>query len=111
MIDFVIFSRLYREATSYSDVDMYIGERGYQADWMDTAAEKGIDISELLSTIWELAHMDSARLRERACLSKAAYAERYGIPYRTVQNWEAAGAEHREIPEYLKMLIAYTLLG
>lgn len=105
MIDFELFSRLYRETADYTDVSMYIGERGYQADWMELVPDPG----KLLSDIWGLAHMDIVQLRERTGLTKAAFAARYGIPYRTIQNWEATGSEHREPPEYLKMLIAYTI--
>ena len=110
MIDFELFSRLYRETNDYKSVDMYIGERGYQADWMDDLDGAGIDIGKLMNDIWELAHMDIAQLRERAGLSKEKFSARYKIPYRTIQNWESAGESHRDPPEYLKMLIAYTLI-
>ena len=110
VISFELFSRLFRETADYTNADMYIGERGWQADWMDELDDSGVDIGKLLLDIWELAHMDIAQLRERAGLSKAAFAEMYGVPYRSVQNWEIIGAEHREPAAYLKMLIAYTVL-
>lgn len=110
MIKFELFSRLYRETADYTDAEMYIGERGWQAYWMDELDDTGVDIGKLLLDIWELAHMDIMQLRERAGLTKAAFAEMYGVPYRTVQNWEGSGSEHREPAGYLKMLIAYTLV-
>lgn len=109
-MNFELFSRLYRETAYYENADMYIGERGYQADWMDALDGAGTDIGKLLLDIWELAHMDIGQLRERAGLTKEKFSARYGIPYRTVQNWEAEGEGHRNPPEYLKMLIAYTLI-
>lgn len=109
-MNFELFSRLYFETNDYQNVEMYIGERGYQADWMDALDDAGVDIGKLLTDIWELAHMDIAQLRERTGLTKKRFACLYNVPYKTLQNWEAQGAEHRDPPEYLKMLIAYTLI-
>ncbi len=44
---------LYKEALEYSDIDMYITERGWQ-DWMDNYPNK--DLGTLLSSIYNLAH-------------------------------------------------------
>ena len=38
-------------------------------------------------------------------LSQAAFAERYGIPRRTLENWEAKGKEMRKPPEYVVKLL------
>ena len=110
MIKFELFSRLYCETAGYTNVDMYISERGWQSDFMDELDDAGIDVGKLLISVWELKHSDIAQLRKRSGLSKGEFSGRYGIPYRTVQNWEAEGTEHRDPPEYLKMLIAYTML-
>lgn len=103
MIDFDLFSRLFRETANYSNVNMFIGERGYHAN---RAKASGA----LLTEIWELALCDMKQLRERAGLNKTEFSARYGIPYRTLQNWETTGADHHDAPGYLKMLIAYTIL-
>ena len=47
--------------------------------------------------------MKIKEIRAMTGLSQGKFAEKYGIPVRTLQNWEA---EHREPPEYvLKLLL------
>lgn len=45
-------------------------------------------------------------LRERSRMNMVQFAECFGIPYRTVQNWEAGV---NKCPEYLLHLMAYKL--
>ena len=110
IIKFELFSQLYRETADYTDAEMYIGERGWQADWMDELDDAGVNIGKLLLDIWELSKMDIVQLRKRAGLTQVGFAERYSVPYRTVQNWEGNGTARHEPGGYIKMLIAYTLI-
>ena len=43
-------------------------------------------------------------LREKMGMNRMEFSNYYGIPYRTVQDWEA---EKRELPEYLLRLMKY----
>ncbi len=43
-------------------------------------------------------------LRERMGMNRREFCEYFGIPYRTVQDWEA---EKRTMPEYLLSLMIY----
>ena len=43
-------------------------------------------------------------LREKMGMNRREFSDYYGIPYRTVQDWEA---EKRELPEYLLRLMKY----
>lgn len=43
-------------------------------------------------------------LREKMGMNRRKFSDYYGIPYRTVQDWEA---EKRELPEYLLRLMKY----
>lgn len=43
-------------------------------------------------------------LREKMGMNRREFSDYYGIPYRTVQDWEA---EKRELPEYLLCLMKY----
>ena len=110
IIKFELFSRLYRETADYTEAEMYIGERGWQSDWMDELDDAGVNIGKLLLDIWTLAHMDIVQLRKRAGLTQVGFAERYSVPYRTVQNWEGNGTARHEPAQYIKMMIAYTLI-
>ena len=51
--------------------------------------------------------MSFKELREQSGLSRPQFAEYFGIPYRTVQNWEMG---ERKCPDYLIELIRYKLL-
>ena len=43
-------------------------------------------------------------LREKMRMNRREFGDYYGIPYRTVQDWEA---EKRELPDYLLQLLKY----
>ena len=43
-------------------------------------------------------------LRDRLGMNRREFSDYYGIPYRTVQDWEA---EKLELPEYLLRLMIY----
>ena len=43
-------------------------------------------------------------LREKMGMNRREFSDYYGIPYRTVQDWED---EKRELPEYLLRLMKY----
>ena len=43
-------------------------------------------------------------LRDRLGMNRREFSDYYGIPYRTVQDWEA---EKRELPEYMLRLMIY----
>lgn len=43
-------------------------------------------------------------LREKMGMNRREFCDYYGIPYRTVQDWEL---EKRELPEYLLRLMKY----
>ena len=43
-------------------------------------------------------------LREKMEMNRREFSDYYGIPYRTIQDWEA---EKRELPEYLLRLMIY----
>ena len=46
-------------------------------------------------------------LREKMGMNRREFSDYYGIPYRTVQDWEA---EKRELPDYLLRLLKLPLL-
>ena len=43
-------------------------------------------------------------LRTKMGMNRREFSDYYGIPYRTVQDWEA---EKRELPDYLLRLLKY----
>ncbi len=50
--------------------------------------------------------MNIKELRKKAKMTQKAFAEYFGIPHRTVQNWEGG---QNQCPQYLLDLIEYKL--
>lgn len=50
--------------------------------------------------------MKVKELREKSGMSRNDFAEYFGVPYRTLQNWEIG---QRECPTYLLALMQYKL--
>lgn len=103
--DYPTFARLYSEVADYTDVDMYIAERGWQ-DWMDNFSDE--DIPKILQAIYDIGKMSMADIRSAIGYSSRAEMHRkYRIPLRTLESWDAGDKEPRSA--YVFALIAYTL--
>lgn len=50
--------------------------------------------------------MDFSQLRKRAVMTQQAMADYFGIPKRTIENWDTGA---RKCPEYLLNLMEYKL--
>lgn len=61
----------------------------------------------------ELAALHSVKaVRALTGLSQRAFAETYGLPRRTIENWESSNeAVHNEIAPYTLALLAYAVLN
>ena len=102
---FQLYSKLYQEALTYDDVDMYIGERGWQ-EWMDDYGEDNVQqITSILKSIFNLAHSTIKEMRETHKLGRAEFCRRYFKKLRTVENWDAGIVD---TPEDQKMMIGYS---
>jgi len=97
-----LFATLYVEAQEYSNVEMYIAERGWQ-EWMDNYP--GEHLGNILTSIYELATTPLKEIRESRKISRAAFSRIYNIPIRSLEDWDT---DKRKIADYNKMLIAYT---
>lgn len=107
-MDFELFSELYNQALQYEDCDMYITERGWQ-DWMNSYSD-GNDVTVIfiiLSSIFDIAHMDIRKMRAALGLTFKTFSELYSVPSRTVQDWEYG---KNKTPEYVKKFVGYTIL-
>lgn len=104
-MEYSLFLNLYSEALKYSDVDMYIAERGWQ-EWMDEFPEE--QLGPMLQHIYLLATNYLADIRKYYKLSRAAFARMFEIPIRTVEDWEAG---KRKMSAWQKPLICYALFN
>lgn len=97
-----LFAELYREAQQYTDVELFVAERGWQ-EWMD--AYPAEELGDVLKRIYALAHSTLKETREAAGYSRAKFAREYNITLRTVEAWEYG---QNKMSDYTKMLLDYT---
>lgn len=100
MIDYELFLRLYREALDSASLEYYIAERGWQ-DWMNPFTVE--QTAKILELIYDYANKSLREIREKY-YSRAEFCRNYGIPLRTVENWDAK----ENNTEYAKSLVMYT---
>ena len=67
----------------------------------------GDGLIKAISVIGAAADGSTKRLVELSGLSMTSFARKFGLPYRSVQNW---CSEERRPPEYLPILIGYVLI-
>lgn len=98
------FSAMYAEALSSTDRDAYISHWSPSSIWED---EEGAEIPteriEQVAAIWDVAHLTVRQMREHTDLTQAAFAQRFCIPKRTVENWEG---NKSECPAYVRLMLA-----
>ena len=103
-IDFTTFATLYGEAVEYSNVDLFISERGWQEKWME---DFGVTkIVQILQEIYFLAHHSFSEVREKYGANRTAFSKKYYIPSRSLQEWETG---NRTALVYVTLLLYYTL--
>lgn len=100
MIKYDTYLKLYSEAIGYGDnFEMYVAERGWQ-EWMNNIE----DPSEVLISVYKMAHMSIADVRKAMNLSQMMFSQFVGIPKRTIEDWEAG---KRRINPYQLCMISY----
>lgn len=115
MMTFADFRRIWESANKYAPEqhDLYIAERGWQG-WMDEFGEEGTSsIIHVLDAIFIMAHGGVAAIRSVTGMSQISFSAAYGIPRRSVENWECDSSETREAreaPSYTQMLLGYAVL-
>lgn len=96
------------EATKYKDVDAYVSDMALSSIWGDDPVA---DITEdrivQLTSIYTSVHRSVRDIAKEAGLSHRKLAERFCVPYRTMENWCGGVAS---CPEYTKLMMQ-ELLG
>lgn len=88
------------EAVNYIDRDAYISALSLPEFW------GGTESPEDLGQIWDAVHRTVKEIAATAGLSQRKLAERFCIPYRTMENW---GSGSRECPLYLRLAMQEAL--
>ena len=99
-----LFFFLFSAALSSSNRDAFVSAWSLSSVWGD-APDAGIpaDRIDLLARLWDAAHVTIRDIRQHTGLSQAAFATRYCIPTRTLEDWERGV---RRCPDYLRLLLA-----
>lgn len=95
---FELFKELYDEALEIASLELYVAERGWQ-DWME-----GYTPDEVAGLLGRIYHLANNPLKDTRQVSRAEFSRRYGIPVRTLQDWDLG---NRSAPEYVKLLIDF----
>lgn len=115
MMTFADFRRIWESANERTPEqhDLYIAERGWQG-WMDEFGEEDTSsIIRVLDAIYTMAHGGISAIRSVTGMSQISFSAAYGIPRRSVENWERDSSETREAreaPSYTQMLLGYAVL-
>lgn len=91
------------EVFSYAERDFFVSDLALSEIWGD-ALEDPIPDARLaaLGQIWDAAHRTVPEIAKAAGLSNRKLAERFCIPYRTVEDW---AADRRDSPLYVRLMM------
>lgn len=100
------FNTLFSAACDEDDRDRYIAEWSSSTIFYPDSDVPDIDADEIvdvLENIWYVAHLTVRDIRQHMGLTQVAFAERFCIKLRTVQNWEA---QRRKAPPHTVLMMA-----
>lgn len=99
-----LFCTLFSAALVVADRDTFLSDWLLSSVWGDAPdADIHADRIDTLARLWDAAHLTIRDIRQHTGLSQAAFATRYCIPTRTLEDWERGV---RSCPDYLRLLLA-----
>lgn len=91
------------EVDSYQDRDAYISDMALSSMWEDDKTDEiPAERLDAVSQIWDAAHRSVKQIAADAGLSQRKLAERFCIPYRTMENW---GGGQNACPLYVRLMM------
>lgn len=99
MVSYNIFSQAFRLARGCE----------MESEYVQACTDAGLEAGEdILKRIYAIANLSLRERREKLLgISRAEMHRQYGIPLRTLEDWEA---EKYKPADYVETLLAYTLL-
>ena len=100
------FYTLFGAALEAADYDTYIAEWSASSLFYPDPDAEGPGFDDVVDTLdktWNAAHISIKEIRAHTGLSQAAFAQRFCIPRRTIEDWEAG---RRTPPDYVRLLLA-----
>ena len=101
----ILFNKLWKDALVQPDMEMYIAEYGYP-EWFDEISPDITEIRKVLGIIHKTAHMSVRDIIRESGFTQSAFATRFCIPLRTVEDW-ATGK--RKCADYDRLAFARQL--
>ena len=103
------FRTIWHSALDYTadQRDLYRSERGWQT-WMEEFGDDTAAIICTLDCIYDMAHRGCTAIRALTGLTQREFGDAYGIPRRSVQNWEL---QARDVPNYTLMTLGFAVLS
>ena len=99
-----LFCTLIAAALAAADRGTFVSDWSLSSAWGDAPdAAIPADRIDTLARLWDAAHLTIRDIRQHTGLSQAAFATRYCIPTRTLEDWERGA---RSCPDYLRLLLA-----
>lgn len=99
-----LFCTLFAAALTSAERDAFVSDWSLSSVWGDAPdADIPAGRIDLLARLWDAAHLAIRDIRQHTGLSQAAFAARYCIPTRTLEDWERGV---RSCPDYLRLLLA-----
>ncbi|MGN0968112.1 MAG: helix-turn-helix domain-containing protein [Oscillospiraceae bacterium] len=97
------FHSLFGEALNDTDRDAFVSDWALSSIWGDEPdAEIPEDRLDQIGAIWDAAHRSVREIAALASLSQRKLAERFCVPYRTVEDW-CRGL--RTPPDYVRLMM------
>ena len=101
------FATIWGEAIQTADRDQYISDWSLSSIWVDDPDDDiPAERIDILGKLWDVAHMSTKEMRAREGVSQRKFADAFGIPARSIENWEGG---QRDTTPYIKLLLANAL--
>lgn len=92
-----------REVDNYHDRSAYISDMTQSSIWADVPDDDiPIDRCRIVGQIWDAVHRSIKQIASDSGLSQRKLAERFCIPYRTMENW--CGGQNA-CPLYVRLMM------
>lgn len=97
------YSTCVTEAQHYTDREAYISDLALSSMWEDDKTDEiPAERLDAVSQIWDAAHRSVKQIAADAGMSQRKLAERFCIPYRTIENW---GGGKNACPLYIRLMM------
>lgn len=97
-----LFYKLWIDALQQPDKELYVAEYGFP-EWFDEISTDPGKVVDILENIHDAAHMTVRDIIDISGMSKAAFARRFCIPIRTVENWVSDSEGKRSCAPYNRL--------